>query len=207
MRILLCAGLFFSLIATAQSQPDGFLEKLLKEKGSAQLKTILEQPDTYRFQLIYTKIDRDKKNISHFEHYTYRLNKEEYFNPASMVKMPLAFLALEKLNQVKKKGVNKFTSMLTDSAEAPQTKVVADSTSANGLPSIAHYIKKVFVVSDNDAYNRLYEFLGQQYINERLWEMGYKDIRITRRFVRMDEEQNRHTNPIRFMKDAKVIHE
>jgi hypothetical protein len=209
MRILFIfsSTLFFGLMIKAQSLPVDFLEKLLKEKGSAQLKGILEKPDTYRFQLIYTKINRDKKNHPNFEHYTYRLNKEEYFNPASMVKMPLAFLALEKLNRMKKSGVNKYTPMLTDSIMGSQTKVLSDSTSANGLPSIDHYIKKVFVVSDNDAYNRLYEFLGQQYINERLWQMGYKDTRITRRFVRMNEEQNRHTNPIRFKKDGEIIYE
>jgi len=209
MRIIffLSVSLSFSSMISSQSLPVDFLEKILKDKGSPQLQAILQNPDTFRFQLVYTKIDRDKNNIPHFEQYTYRLNKEEYFNPASMVKMPLAFLALEKLNRIKKKGVNKFTPMLTDSAAAPQTKVLSDSTSANGLPSIAHYIKKAFIVSDNDAYNRLYEFLGQQYINERLWQMGYNDMRITRRFVRMDEEQNRHTNPISFMKDGKIIYE
>lgn len=114
--------------------------------------------------------------------------------------MPLAFLALEKLNETKVIGINKFTPMLTDSGYSAQTAVTADTSSANGLPSIAQYIKKIFLVSDNDAYNRLYEFLGQQYINERLWKKGYKDIRITRRFVTMNEDENRHTNPIRFRK-------
>jgi len=127
------------------------------------------------------------------------VNKDQYFNPASTVKMPLAFLALEKLNTINKPGVNKFTAMLTDSSYSGQTTVVADSTSQDGLPSIAQYIKKVFLVSDNDAYNRLYEFIGQQTINERLWQMGYKDFRITRRFVRATEDENRHTNPIRFV--------
>lgn len=204
--LFLWVSLFFSLIMAGQSLPADFLKKIVREKGSAQLQIILQQPDTFRFQLIYTKIDRDKKNVPHFEHYTYRLNKEDYFNPASMVKMPLAFLSLEKLNRLKKKEVNKFTSMLTDSAVAPQTKVLSDTSSASGLPSIAHYIKKIFVVSDNDAYNRLYEFLGQQYINERLWQMGYKNMRITRRFVRMTEEENRHTNPIHFVKDGRVVY-
>jgi len=61
-------------------------------------------------------------------------------------------------------------------------------------------------VSDNDAYNRLYEFLGQQFINEELWKKGYRNIRITRRFVPMDADENRHTNPINFMKDGKVVY-
>jgi Beta-lactamase enzyme family len=61
-------------------------------------------------------------------------------------------------------------------------------------------------VSDNDAYNRLYEFLGQAGINKRLWQMGYKDIRITRRFVDMSEDQNRNTNPIRFVDGNKLLY-
>ena len=51
-----------------------------------------------------------------------------------------------------------------------------DSTSENGLPSMAHFIKKVFLISDNVAYNRMYEFLGQQTINRRLHAMAYPDF-------------------------------
>jgi hypothetical protein len=61
-------------------------------------------------------------------------------------------------------------------------------------------------VSDNDAYNRLYEFVGQETLNAKLWEKGYKDSRITRRFVYMNEDQNRHTNAIRFEQAGKLIY-
>ena len=207
--ILFCC--FFSLsiyspMSFAQSGSKSFLEKLLWKKGSPQLKNILQRPDTFRYQLIYTKIDRDKNNHPHFTHYSYRVDRNEYFNPASTVKMPLAFLALEKMRGLEKYGINIFTPMFIDSAYSKQTTVLEDSTAANGLPSIAQYIKKIFLVSDNDAYNRLYEFIGQQSINERLWQMGYKEMRITRRFVAMSEEENRHTNPIRFVKNGKSMY-
>jgi hypothetical protein len=117
----------------------------------------------------------------------------------------LAFLALEKLNGLKNYGINKYTAMLTDSSYFKQTAVLQDSSSSDKLPSIAQYIRKIFLVSDNDAYNRLYEFLGQQSINGRLSEMGYKDIRITRRFVPMSEEENRHTNAVRFVEKEKLL--
>ena len=120
--------------------------------------------------------------------------------------MPLAFLALEKINTLKQYGINKLTPMLTDSTWPGQTNVVTDSTAGNGLPSVAQYIKKIFLASDNDAYTRLYEFLGQKYINERLWQMGYKDMRITRRFVPMNEEENRHTNTIRFVENGNLLY-
>jgi hypothetical protein len=83
-----------------------------------------------------------------------------------------------------------------------------DNTSENGFPSMAHFIKKAFLISDNDAYNRMYEFLGQQTINRNLHAKGYKDIRITRRFVRMTADENRHTNPIRFLDSSgKLIYQ
>lgn len=198
--------LFFHFVSIAQPPSRTFPASLLYEKASPQLLQILDNPDTFRYQLIYTQIDRDRNNNPRFTHYKLRSNKDEYFNPASTVKMPLAFLALEKLHRMKITGVDKNTPMLTDSAFSRQTTVTEDTSAANGLPSIAHYIKKVFLISDNDAYNRLYEFLGQQYINETLWKKGYKDIRITRRFTPMDEEENRHTNPIRFVKDGKTIY-
>lgn len=190
-----------------QVKTDNWLQRLVQTNASPQLKAILNEPDTFRYQLIYTRIDRDKNNIPSFRHYYLNVNNDLYFNPASTVKMPLAFLALEKLNRLNKQGVNKYTSMLTDSAFSSQTTVHTDSSAENGMPSVAHYIKKIFLVSDNDTYNRLYEFIGQQTINERLWQMGYKNFRITRRFVRATEEENKHTNPIRFVDpDGKVLH-
>jgi hypothetical protein len=121
--------------------------------------------------------------------------------------MPLSFLALQKINDLKEADLDRETSMLTDSSYAKQTVVSVDSSSGNLKPSIAQYIRKIYLVSDNDAYNRLYEFLGQEYINSSLWKMGYKDVRITRRFVAMNEDENRHTNEIRFVKDGKTVYD
>lgn len=202
MFLLLLTLFFTTQNMNAQVKTDAWLSQLLRNTASEPLLHILNNPDSFQYQLIYTQINRDKNNKPSFKHHYLHVDKNQYFNPASTVKMPLAFLALEKLNKMNEPGVNKFTAMLTDSAYNGQTAVLEDSSSENGLPSIAHYIKKVFLVSDNDAYNRLYEFIGQKTINERLWQMGYKDFRITRRFVRAAEEENRHTNLIRFVDGA-----
>jgi len=195
-----------NLVQLPEVRSDTFLEDLLKTHASPQLNTILMHPDSFRYQLIYTRIDRDSRNRPHFHNYYYRVNALEYFNPASTVKMPLSFLALEKMNGLAHYGIDKYSTMLTDSAFSGQHPVLTDTSAADGLPSLAQYIKKIFLVSDNDAYNRLYEFLGQQYLNERLWQMGYPRIRITRRFVPMTEEENRHTNPIRFLRKGTVAY-
>lgn len=197
--MLICGG-----GAVAQARTDKFLEDLLKKNGSPALQHILQHPDSFQVQLIYTQINRDAQNRPSFKHYYYHVDGNKYFNPASTVKMPLAFLALEKLRQL---GIDRNTPMFTDSAYGGQSSVYSDTSAANGLPSIAHYIKKVFLVSDNDAYNRLYEFIGQQAINERLWAKGYPRMRITRRFVPMTEEENRHTNPVHFVRDGVHVYD
>ncbi len=189
----------FNRLSKGQTKTDTFLQKLLLNQTDAILRMVLQHPEQYRFQLIYTQINRDKNNHPSFKNYYYNVNPLLYFNPASTVKMPVAFLALEKLNRINRPGVNKYTSMLIDSSYSGQTSEYKDTTSESGLPSIAQYIRKAFLVSDNDAYNRLYEFVGQQTINRELHKKGYPDVRITRQFLSMTMEENRHTNAIRFV--------
>ncbi len=196
-----------AMSAQTQTPNSPWLKKYLHQHASPFLQGILQQPDSFRYQLIYTQINRDKNNKPSFKHFYLNVDKDRYFNPASTVKMPLAFLALEKLNNLHIEGLNSYSDMLTDSARPPQTAVTADLTAKNGKPSIAHYIKKIFLVSDNDAYNRLYEFIGQQTINERLQQMGYNTMQITRRFVRMTEEENKYTNPISFYNGQQLIYQ
>jgi len=208
-RIFICLvamALTLTAPATAQQRTDPFLDSLLRSQASPLLIRVLDHPDSFHYQLIYTRIDRDAHNRPHFHNEYLHVNALDYFNPASTVKMPLAFLALEKMDSLKRYGVDRDTPMLTDSGFSGQTTAYTDTSSADGLPSLAQYIRKIFLVSDNDAYNRLYEFLGQEAINRRLHQMGYSDIRITRRFVPLSEEENRHTNPLRFVGGDRTLY-
>jgi len=191
----------------AQAKTDAWLEQLLRSRASPLLQHILDMPDTFRYQLIYTQINRDKHNLPHFKNYYLHADKGQYFNPASTVKLPVVLCALEKLHELQVPGLTINTPMFTDSSYSGQIKVYTDSLAGNGLPSLAQYIKEIFLISDNDAYNRLYEFVGQQTLNEKLWQKGYTNSRITRRFMLMTEEENRHTNAIRFMQNGKLVYE
>jgi hypothetical protein len=123
--------------------------------------------------------------------------------------MPVSILALQKLNELKISGLNKNTTMITEAAYSRQVAVYNDPNSADGRPTIANYIKKIFLVSDNDAFNRLYEFLGQEYVNSKLHEMGYDSAQIIHRLnISRTEDENRHTNPVKFYDTAgKIIYE
>ena len=199
--LLVIIFLVLSARLIAQPRTDSFLMTILANNKNEIFQQVLRDPQTYRLQIIYTQINRDKRNTPSFKNYYFNYDPDLYFNPASTVKLPLAFLSLEKLNKMRIDGVTKFSAMQFDSSYEKQVKLHSDSTCQNRLPSIAHFIKKALLVSDNDAYNRMYQFVGQQTINRSLREKGYTDMRITRQFMGFTPEQNRHTNPIRFIGD------
>ena len=59
------------------------------------------------------------------------------------------------------------------------------------------------MVSDNDAFNRLYEFLGQEYINNDLHKKGYEDVQLLHRLqISLPAEENRKTNPVKFLDNS-----
>jgi len=166
-------------------------------------KRITSNPDSFRVQIIYTQIDRNKRNKPSFKEYSYRLNNEEYFYPASTVKMPVALLALEKINELGIKGLTRNSIMITDSASTAQDHVYNQPNANDGAPTIENYIKQIFLVSDNDAFNRLYEFLGQEYIQRKLREKGYPDVIIRHRLqLSRTVEQQAITNPVKFYDTA-----
>lgn len=191
----------------AQRKTDIFPENILLKNKDTLFQKVLTHPEYYRLQIIYTQINRDKNNTPAFKNYYFNVDSLFYFNPASTVKLPLAALSLEKLNAMKIAGVNKYTSIQFDSAYPHQVKQLYDSSAETNYPSIAHFIKKAFLISDNDAYNRMYQFVGQRTINRQLHNKGYTGTRITRQFMGFTEEENRHTNPVKFIdKDGKILY-
>lgn len=167
------------------------------------LKKVLADTAKYQVQILYTQIDRNEHGNPLFTTHSFNLDDSRYFYPASTVKLPIALLALEWLEEQQLDGLNMETTMLTDSVRPSQLPAWSDSTAPNGLPSIGHYIKKILLVSDNDASNRLYELLGMDYINAKLREKGLANTVITQRLsFPISAEENRQFNPIRFVDTA-----
>ena len=170
--------------------------------------SMINNPNDHYLQIIYTQIDRgiDQKPI--FTQHTFNLNNRKYFYPASTVKFPAAVLALEKLKRYETMGIDKNTKLTIASDKKWMSSVLSDSSSINKDATIAQFIKKIFVVSDNDAFNRLYEFLGQEYFNQRMWDLGYSETRMRHRLsIPLTLEQNKYSNSFSFFKDGKKIHD
>lgn len=185
-------------IPTDRSRTDAFLEKLLL-RHPQYFADIINKKEAYKVQVIYTQIDRDANNTPSFKDYYFNVNENNYFYPASTIKMPATLLALQKMNELKLPALQRSTPMITHTGYSGQTAVYNDPTTGNGCPSVEQYIKKIFLVSDNDAFNRLYEFAGQEYSNRELKAKGYTKAAINHRLeVFLSQDENRHTNPVQF---------
>jgi hypothetical protein len=202
---VLAISLLIASCTSSEEKNSGLILDLMKSHPE-KFQDILENTEKYEIQIIYTQIDRDQNNVPKFTTLTYNFDSLRYFYPASTVKLPMVLLAFEKLHRINIAGLDKFTPMLSDSVYGGQLSVKEDTTSENNLPTIEHYARKILVVSDNDAYNRLYEFMGQKEVNKRLHELGYQSIRILNRLERpLSQDENRHTEAVRFMKGGKIV--
>ncbi|MBI5219887.1 MAG: serine hydrolase [Bacteroidia bacterium] len=182
------------------------MKNLLLEKPE-QFGNIVKFADKYRLQIIYSQVNRDNNNAVSVKHYTFRNKPDEYFYPASIVKLPLSLMTLEKINTLNIAGMDRNTRLSIDSSYNCQARVLYDYSNPDSFPTMANYIRKAVIVSDNDAYNRLYEFLGQQYLNERLFELGYNNARIVHRFMVCDSIDNKFTNAFNFYdKSGNIIY-
>lgn len=181
-----------------ENKEDVFFTGLFKQQPGLMDSVLLHRKD-WNVQIIYTQINRSANGIPSLTHHYFNRTNARYFYPASTVKFPVVLLALEKLHELKIKGLDKNTTMITEADYSGQTAVYNDPNSSDGRPTVAQYIKKILLVSDNDAYNRLYEFLGQEYINTTLSKKGYTNAQLLHRLnIFLSEDENRHTNPVNF---------
>ena len=207
MKVWRVIFLIITALHPCFSQSNILLEIIDNSGLDVKYHKLFENPSKYHFQVIYTQVTRDSIGVAHLKkHYLYSPNKKYYY-PASLVKLPLVALALEKIDSLHKiYGITKDTRLMIDSSFVCETKEVNDSTAANNYPSIAQYIRRMLLVSDNYAYNRIYEFLTPRYINRRLHEMGYPDAMINQRFnPNCDSTANRYTNTFTFLSDSGTV--
>ena len=197
----LCIFVLCGACSTLQHTPGKDIDplKAILHAHSPEFDSILSHPEQYEVQIIYTRIDRDAAQRPHFTSFYHNTDSARYFYPASMVKMPLALLALEQINHLRASGENldRDTPYALDSVRAYQQQYKSDASAPGGKPSLAQDIRQIFTVSDNLAYNHLFEFLGRAHINETLRKKGYNHTGIVHRF-NYPGRDNRYASPMAF---------
>ncbi|MBN2424293.1 MAG: serine hydrolase [Calditrichaceae bacterium] len=157
----------------------------------------------YEVQLLYTHIDKDKNNRPVFSTYGFRVDPNTYFYPAGAVRMFVAALALERLNELNIENLDRNTLM--DIGDSLQIYGPDENTAQ--VKSPGSYIEEMLILGDYRAYDRLYDFLGQQYLNEKLWSKGFNRTRIIHRLAAdISPELNRASNPVYFYLESSLLY-
>lgn len=158
----------------------------------------------YETQVIYTRIDRDAQQQPHFTSWHWNVDSNRYFYPASTVKLPLALMALEKINRLKASGFPRLSSNTPYRLDSVRPFQRVWPIKAGDQSSIAQDVQSIFAISDNEAYNHLFDFLGRAYINKTLREKGYFHTGIVHRFYASQRDQA-YTQPIAFWDSGREL--
>ncbi|TMM53367.1 serine hydrolase [Maribacter algarum] len=149
----------------------GPLETVLASQNP-NIKRVMDSVHQYAVQIKFSQIDRKNGGIS-FKDYDFQVDSSRYFYPASTVKFPIALLTLSKLGSMD--GLDRNTKFYVEGDTVEST--------------FAREIEKIFAVSDNQSYNRLFEFLGQNYINSELTQIPFGPVRISHRVSTPDSDE------------------
>ncbi|AXG70266.1 beta-lactamase enzyme family protein [Kordia sp. SMS9] len=148
---------------------------------SEKIQNVMQHLDAHEIQIMVT--DAEGTNFS------FQVNDSAYFYPASSVKFPVALAALEKVNRIP--TITSETAFMVE-GDSVQT-------------TIRKEVQKIFAVSDNEAYNRLFEFLGKEEIHNQLKEKGFYPSQIVHRLSTRDAA-NLHTKTVTFNKKDSILY-
>ena len=131
-------------------------------------KYIIDYPNKYHLQIIYSEV----KNGKTLNEERFNINDSNYFYCASMVKLPAAIIALEKINSLKEKGITLTTEIKFGNTRDCSNIIKKDTSHPIGIYTIEHLIKRMLLVSDNEAFDRVIDFIGLELFNKKLQEWG-----------------------------------
>lgn len=140
---------------------------------------VLANPEKYHLQINFTSVQEYQNEVTLNE---YSFNKDKYYyQPASLIKLPLALVSLEMLTKFQENyGINITTplQMNTCSCDLGTNNYVNRKPS----PNLDILYKEMLIMSNNDAYNFFYDFVGPTYFNKRMRELNFPNIILRNRF-------------------------
>ena len=170
-RTLLLA--VFSSLLSCNSNP---IELVLK--SDPYLKEIIKDKEDYEIQVMLTKINHNNTKID-FQNYQYQHDENQYFYPASTIKLPIVVLTLKKINELRSKGsdITLKSKIILNNVDNYSNFKLQDS-----ITSFQNLIADIFLVSDNSASNILIDFIGYNYFNDEMQNAGFDRTYLNHKF-------------------------
>jgi len=212
-------ALSLAVLAGTALGSEGELERILRAHAE-RLGPVVGRSEELRLQLVLATVVESEGTPPLLERSAWRADAE-YFYPASAIKPCAAVAALQELARLEPsgwkgaKGGNPLAlrkvplpgEALLDAAlrleplqPGQPVRVEDPSNLEGGAITVRHEVRKLCLVSDNEAFNRLYDLVGQQALNQRMWAAGLTSARLRHRLsVRLTPEENRRTPPVQML--------
>ena len=173
MKQLVCLYLLILFGCSLETNP---IKSSLRKNDF--LKEIIKEKEDYEIQILLTKIDQYNSQFD-FHEYEYQLDDNQYFYPASTIKLPIVVLTLKKINELRSKGseITLKSKIILNYKDDYSELVIRDS-----ITSFQNLIADVFLVSDNSASNILIDFIGYNYFNDEMKNAGFDKTYLNHKF-------------------------
>jgi Beta-lactamase enzyme family len=127
---------------------------------------------------------RKKATNTRWQKTAWQLTPKQWFSTASVAKLPIALLACEKIAAL---GLD--LSAKIGFSQAP----IGGEWPANEpyFESLQRTLTRIFTISENPPFNRLYDFLGVDAMHQRLAELDYPSVRLISRMSAPVNDNNR----------------
>ncbi|MFN7019696.1 MAG: serine hydrolase [Phycisphaerales bacterium] len=170
---------------------------------------IVDRSDEYRLQVLVGEVVRGRDGTARIHRHEYRADAE-YFYPASTIKLCAVVAAaheIERLAATIDPSIGLDTPMVFYPLFKDQKiEDMDDSNVDGGRITVGHEIRKVCLVSDNEAFNRLYDFVGRDALNQSMRDLGLGSAKITHRLsVSRTGEENRRSPRVELLAEGGVV--
>lgn len=163
----------------AQEEP---LETILASHED--LAEVVDQAADYRLQVVFGLVEEGPEGTPILRQQEFRAGAE-YFYPASTVKLFAAVAAAQELavlRQMTEIPIDLDTPLVYHPQfEDGEMESVDEENVEDGAITVRQQIRKIFLVSDNQAFNYLYELVGQDGLAESMRRAGLESPRIVHR--------------------------
>lgn len=196
----LVAWLVFGSGAAAEACPpadDGWLRERMQ--ADRRFARVLRDAEGHRLQVLVAEVRVDAEGRRSLVRHGYRVDAE-YFYPASAIKTFASVAALRVLAGLPPGPAGERAGPDTPLAlcRIGSERCAVDRDESNregGAITVRHEIRKIQLVSDNGAFNRLYDLVGYAGFGERLPAMGFADVRVEHRLSTGEPEALHRTTP------------
>jgi len=193
--ILLMVGIG-TLMGGYTMAADDLLSPILESHPG--LSEVVDQATDYRLQIVLGLVEEDADGQPVLRQHSFRAGAE-YFYPASTVKLFAAVAVAQKLAALREE-TGLAIDMDTPLVFYPQFEHgEPENRDKNNVEdasiTVRQQIREVFLVSDNQAFNYLYELVGQDGLGASLFLAGLESPRIVHRLSEFRSPQENLQSP------------